>query len=88
MRLSKRERLLQALNSWEEGLARLAECIVTFQRIEEMLGFCISTMIGRSRKIGEIVTARCRFAHGYQSLGRFSDIVSEGVPSPTMLLSC
>ena len=61
MRLSKREKLLQALNSWEEGLARLGECIVQFQRIEEMLGFCISTMIGRSRKIGEIVTSEMSF---------------------------
>jgi hypothetical protein len=61
MRPTKRERLMQALNSWEEGLARLGECVVQFQRIEEMLGICISTMIGRSRKVGEIVTSEMSF---------------------------
>jgi hypothetical protein len=60
-RRTKLNRLAQALSSWEEGLARLGECIVQFQRIDEMLGICISTMIGRSRKIGAIVTSEMSF---------------------------
>ena len=53
--------LFKALNSWDEGLARLGECIVQFQRIEETLNICISAMIGNSRKIGEIVTCEMSF---------------------------
>jgi hypothetical protein len=60
--MSKRvDRLQQALNSWEEGLARLAECIVQFQRIEDGLSLCISAMIGRNRKVGAIVTSEMSF---------------------------
>lgn len=61
MRRKKAEQLVQALNSWEEGLARLGECIVEFQRIEDGLSMCISQMIGRSRKVGEIVTSEMSF---------------------------
>jgi hypothetical protein len=55
------DRLVQALRSWEEGLARLGECIVQFQRIEDAVSICISAMIGRSRQIGRIVTAEMSF---------------------------
>jgi hypothetical protein len=61
MKRQKSERLLLALNSWEEGLARLAECVIQFQRIEEMLGSCISTMIGGTRTVGAIVTSEMSF---------------------------
>lgn len=61
MARKKPEKLLLALNSWEEGLARLGECIVQFQRIEDALSICISALIGRSRKIGEIVTCEMSF---------------------------
>jgi hypothetical protein len=61
MRRKKTEQLVQSLNSWEEGLARLGECIVEFQRIEDGLSMCISQMIGRSRKVGEIVTSEMCF---------------------------
>ncbi len=61
MRRKEVEKLTQCLHSWEEGLARLGECIVQFQRIEDVLGMCISAMIGRSRKTGEIVTAEMSF---------------------------
>jgi len=57
----KLEKLTQSLNSWEEGLARLGECIIQFQRIEEVLSICIAAMIGRSRKVGEIVTCEMSF---------------------------
>jgi hypothetical protein len=57
----KIEKLAQALDSWAEGLTRLGECIVQFQRIEETLSICISAMIGRSRKVGEIVTCEMSF---------------------------
>lgn len=61
MKRKEIERLAQSLHSWENGLARLSECIAQFQRIEEVLGMCISAMIGRSRKVGEIVTAEMSF---------------------------
>lgn len=55
------EKWATALRSWEEGLARLGESIVGFQRIEDILAFCISAMIGRSRKLGEIITCEMSF---------------------------
>jgi hypothetical protein len=61
MRRKKFEKLTQSLSSWEAGLARLGECIVQFQRIEDVLGMCIAAMIGRNRKVGEIVTADMSF---------------------------
>lgn len=61
MRRSKVKRLVQSLGSWEEGLARLGECIVEFQRIEDSVAICISALLGRSRKVGEIVTAEMSF---------------------------
>ncbi len=56
MRRKEFEKLVRSLESWEEGLARLGECIVQFQRIEDALSLCISAMVGRSRKVGEIIT--------------------------------
>lgn len=61
MKRKQLERLTQCLSSWEAGLARLGECIVQFQRIEDTLGMCISAMIGRSRKVGEIIAAEMSF---------------------------
>ena len=55
------EKLITALISWEEGLGKLGECIVQFQRIEEVLSACISAMIGRSKKIGKIVTTEMSY---------------------------
>jgi hypothetical protein len=55
------QKLMTALNSWEEGMTKLGECIVKFQTIEEVLSACISAMIGRSRKIGKIVTAEMSY---------------------------
>ena len=61
MRRRKVEKLVQSLTSWEDGLARLGECIVQFQRIEDAVATCISAMVGRSRKVGEIITAEMSF---------------------------
>jgi hypothetical protein len=61
MRRRKVEKLVQSLASWEDGLARLGECIVQFQRIEDSIAVCISAMVGRSRKVGEILTAEMSF---------------------------
>lgn len=61
MRRSNIEKLVQSLASWENGLARLGECIVQFQRIEDALSVCISAMVGPSRKVGEIITAEMSF---------------------------
>ena len=61
MQRKKLDKLVQALTSWEEGLARLGECIVQFQWIEDALSICISAMIGRSRKVGEIVISEMSF---------------------------
>ena len=61
MRRRKVEKLVQSLTSWEDGLARLGECIVQFQRIEAAVATCISAMVGRSRKVGEIITAEMSF---------------------------
>ncbi len=61
MRRKKIDQFLRALNSWEEGLARLGECIIEFQRIEDGLSVCIAQLIGRSRKVGEIVTSEMSF---------------------------
>ena len=61
MRRRTVEKMVQSLTSWEDGLARLGECIVQFQRIEDALSVCISAMVGRSRKIGEIITAEMSF---------------------------
>ena len=61
MRRKEVEKLVQSLTSWEDGLARLGECIVQFQRIEDAVATCISAMVGRSRKIGEIITAEMSF---------------------------
>ena len=61
MRRKEVEKLVQSLTSWEDGLARLGECIVQFQRIEDAVATCISAMVGRSRKVGEIITAEMSF---------------------------
>ena len=61
MRRKEIEKLVQSLTSWEDGLARLGECIVQFQRIEDAVATCISAMVGRSRKVGEIITAEMSF---------------------------
>lgn len=55
------EKLIQTLETWEGGLARLGECIVQFQQIDHALSICISAMIGRSREVGEIVTCEMSF---------------------------
>jgi hypothetical protein len=41
--------------------ACFGECIIEFQRIEDCLSICISAMIGRSRKVGDIVTTEMSF---------------------------
>ena len=61
MKRKEIDKLVQALTSWEQGLARLGECIVQFQVIEDALSICISAMIGRSRKVGGIVTSEMSF---------------------------
>ena len=63
MAISKRalEKLTTSLASWEHGLARLGESVAHFQRVDEALNICISALIGRSRKIGEIVTSEMSF---------------------------
>lgn len=61
MRRKNVEKLAQSLTSWEDGLARLGECVVQFQRIEAALSMCISAMVGRSRKVGEILTSEMSF---------------------------
>ena len=55
------QRLAMSLTSWEHGLARLGECVAHFQRIEEALNICISALIGRSWKVGQIVTSEMSF---------------------------
>lgn len=52
---------MTALRSWKSGLARLGECISEFQRMEEVLSICISAMIGKSRKVGKILTSEMSF---------------------------
>ena len=49
------------LLSWKHGVARLGECLVEFQRIEEALNICTSALIGGSRKVGEVVTSEMSF---------------------------
>jgi len=61
LKSKEHKNLVIALASWETGLAKLGECIVQFQRIEEVLSICISSMIGRSRKIGKIVTTEMSY---------------------------
>ena len=61
MRRKTIDKLVQTLNSWENGLARLGECIVQFQRIEDCLSMCISGLIGRTRQIGSIVTTEMSY---------------------------
>lgn len=69
MRRSKVEKLVQSLTSWEDGMARLGECIVQFQRIEDSIAVCISAMVGRSRKVGEILTAEMSFRARVSTFG-------------------
>jgi len=52
---------MTALISWEQGVGKLGECIVQFQRIEEVLSICISAMVGRTKTIGRIVTAEMSY---------------------------
>ena len=61
MRQQRVAKLAQALQSWQESVALVGECIIQFQRIEEMLSICISAMIGQSRRVGEIVTTEMSF---------------------------
>ncbi len=51
----------RALESWDDGLARLGECIVCFQEIEEMLSLCIIAILSRDRTLGEIITSELSF---------------------------
>lgn len=69
MRRKTVEKMVQSLTSWEDGLARLGECIVQFQRIEDALSVCISAMVGRSRKVGEIITAEMSFRARVSTFG-------------------
>ena len=69
MRRNKVEQLTQALNSWEDGLARIGECIVQFQRIEYAVSRSISALIGRSQKLGEIVTSEMSFRARVSTFG-------------------
>ena len=55
------KKLQAALRSWEDGLARLGECMVRFQHIEEALSRCISGMIGRDHRVGNILTSELSF---------------------------
>ena len=61
MRRKEIVKLGQSLRSWQDGVALFGECVIQFQRIEEALSICISAMIGRSRRIGEIVTTEMSF---------------------------
>lgn len=61
MRRRTIDKMVQSLNSWENGLTRLGECIVSFQRIEDCLSICISGLIGGTRQIGSIVTAEMSY---------------------------
>jgi hypothetical protein len=61
MRRKTVDNAILSLNSWEDGLARLGECIVQFQRIEDCLSMTISGLIGRTRQIGTIVTAEMSY---------------------------
>jgi len=58
---SEIERLTTAFHSWQDGLARLGECIAEFQRAEDVLSICISAMIGSGEKIGKIVTSEMSY---------------------------
>ena len=69
MQRSEIEKAVQALSSWEQGMARLGECIVQFQRIENILAVCISAMVGRSRRVGEIITAEMSFRGRVSTFG-------------------
>jgi hypothetical protein len=82
MRRSNVEKLVQSLTSWEDGLARLGECIVQFQRIEDALSICISAMVGRSRKVGEILTAEMSFRARVATFGALfaHSLKSESLP--------
>lgn len=51
----------KAIQSWEEGMGHLGKCLVEFQRIEETLSMCISAMVGRNHRIGEIITCEMSF---------------------------
>jgi len=55
------QRGARVLLSWEHGVARLGECLVWFQRIEDSLSICISALIGSSRRVGAIVTSEMSF---------------------------
>jgi len=57
----KISKLVEALRSWEHGLTQLGECVVQFQRIEDCLCACIASFIGKSRIVGEIVTAEMSY---------------------------
>lgn len=61
MKSKKHEKLVRALDSWEIGLARIGECVVQFQRIEDAMTLCIAALIGRDRTVGEIVAREISF---------------------------
>jgi hypothetical protein len=61
MRSRTLKRNITMLESWEDGLARIGEVIVHFQRIEEAISQCIAAMVSRERQIGEIVTSELSF---------------------------
>ena len=82
MQRKKFEKLVQALTSWEDGMARLGECIVQFQRIEDAISVCISAMVGKSRKVGEIITAEMSFRARVATFGALFaySLKSESLP--------
>jgi|CXWL01.1.fsa_nt_gi F0F1-type ATP synthase delta subunit len=61
MRSRTLKRNITILESWEDGLARIGEVIVHFQRIEEAISQCIAAMVSGERPIGEIVTSELSF---------------------------
>ena len=61
MRSRTLKRNIMILESWEDGLARIGEVIVHFQRVEEAISQCIAAMVSRERQVGGIVTSELSF---------------------------
>jgi hypothetical protein len=55
------KRHIKILKSWEDGLARIGELIVNFQRIEEAIGLSIAAMVSREKNVGEIIASELSF---------------------------
>jgi len=62
------EEARNSLLAWEEGMARFAESIVWFQRIEHTLSICISVFSSIDEQIGQIITARMSFKNRVDTL--------------------